>query len=603
VTIDVRKYLIANPSARTKRYLTAAIVIVFNLCIYSLPTLMTATALRSRGVPVISGPDLSLYLNLSNVGPSREHLDLNPYYGTVTQPGSIGYRTFDLAFRMFNVAAKIARYDLWSALLAWNLFWWSAIALGAIWFWELTLLTEDLPVQWLGLSLLLLFNFGVVRPLLLAWLHLPSLNGFAGLNLPYSRSFFSQVPIALLLFYLVLQVRALRFGKWHSWAGMCLLQIAAFWTFPYATLLMALTTLVATLAWCTSGPFAARLRVVILFGAACGAFDALFLFLRPSAASLHAHSAFLLFRPWLVPTLARGAASLVIALTLLTAAIPPVGSREVKWIIGGLGLGNALLLFGDVFFAPELLVSHHGGYFLHCTVSLEIAYLVAALFAAFGDKRGWFRVVSFAAIALITINGAILAFASGRYLLPLNQRLAGFARALGSANLNDGDLVVASAETVEDLCAWVPLLSRGRVLFCRPAQYELSGDEKRGLYRSRQAFYLYFQGKGTNWVEQVISVPHAAEEGTLLFADETTSSDHGYRDKGRLAIRNDLVPKLLLVEHADSEMRTFFHPYHRVLVVDDAGHPAFVRGRLESYFSIYAEDRVDNFALLWCTPK
>src|SRR5882762_626154 len=537
--------LIVNPSAGTKRYLAAAIVIVFNLCIYSLPTLMTATTLKSRDVPVLSGADLSLYLNLSNVGPSREHLDLNPYYGTVRQPGAIGYRTFDLAFRMFNVAAKIARYDLWSTLFAWSLFWWSAISVGAIWFWELTLPTETLPVQWLGLSLLLLFNFGVIRSLLLAWLHLPSLKGFADLNLPYSRAFFSQVPIALLLFYLVLQVRALRFGKWHSWAGMCLLQTAAFWAFPYATLLMALTTLVATLAWCTSGPFAARLRVVILFGAACGTFDALFLFLRPSAASLHAHSAFLVFRPWLVPTLARGAASLVIALTILTAVMPPVGSREVKWIICGLGLGNALLLFGDLFFAPELLVSHHAGYFFHCTVSLEMAYLVAALSAAFGDRRGWFRVAFFAAIALITINGAILALASARYLLPLNQQLAVFARALGSANLNDGDLVVASAENVDDLCAWVPLLSRGRVLFGRPAQYELSADEKRGLYRSRHAFYLYFEGKDANWLEQVISDPHAAKQDTLLCSDETTSTDHGYRDRGRLAIRADLVPKLL----------------------------------------------------------
>src|SRR5882762_770781 len=233
--------LIVNPSARTKRYLTAAIVIAFNLCIYSLPTLMTATALRSRGVPVISGADLSLYLNLSNVGPSREHLNLNPYYGTVIQSGLFGYATFDLAFRMFNVAAKITQYNLSSALLVWNLFWWSAIALGAIWFWELTLPTEALPVQWLGVSLLLLFNFGVVRSLLHAWLHLPLLDGFADLNLPYSRAFFPQVPIALLLFYLVLQVLALRFGKWHSWTAMCVVQIAGFWAFPYVTLLMALT--------------------------------------------------------------------------------------------------------------------------------------------------------------------------------------------------------------------------------------------------------------------------------------------------------------------------------------------------------------------------
>ena len=77
---------VANLSARTKRCPTAAISTLFSLCIYELLTLMTATALRSRGVPVIAGADLSLYLNLSNVGPSREHL--NPYYGTVTQPAS-----------------------------------------------------------------------------------------------------------------------------------------------------------------------------------------------------------------------------------------------------------------------------------------------------------------------------------------------------------------------------------------------------------------------------------------------------------------------------------------------------------------------------------
>jgi hypothetical protein len=298
-----------------------------------------------------------------------------------------------------------------------------------------------------------------------------------------------------------------------------------------------------------------------------------------------------------------GAWLLLMLLTVATAISPSVGSPGTKWTIVGLGFANSLLMLGDTVFSPALLVSHHGGYFMHTTISLQIVYLVAAAFVRFGRGTLWLRAACLATIVFTTTNGLVLAFADYRYSLPENRDASALAQAFQLLNITKEDLVIARAESVDDSCSWVPLLTPARVLFCRSAQYQLSTEEKHSLYRLRQAFYLYFTGKGSREIERVATDSgNIGEQERLAFGGEINTADKDLWNQGKSAIRTDLVPLLSQVEQRNDRVRSFFSPYKQVLIVDDATNPTFVRQRLSFYFSIESESRIDDLVFLWCRP-
>jgi len=261
-------------------------------------------------------------------------------------------------------------------------------------------------------------------------------------------------------------------------------------------------------------------------------------------------------------------------------------------------------MLADVVFAPSLLMSSHGSYFLHCTISLQVAYLIAAIFARLERTHAWGRPACLTAIFLLMVNGALLAMGNYRSFLPQNTQVSELAQAVGSLKIDDSDLIVARADTVDDLCSWVPLLKRGTVLFCRSAQYELSDSERRGFHRLRQAFYLYFTGKDSGWVDRVVRDPAAlTAQDRLAFAGEINLSDTDTLDTGKREITAELIPRLVEVEKLQDPTQDFFRPYPHILVIDDAKHPVFVKERLSSYLSIDAEQKVGDFVVLWCRPN
>jgi len=596
--------LIENPRASFSRRVATVLILLLVLAIYSYPYLATTRTLHSRQVPFSFAADLSLYLNLGQLGLSHIQPAVNPYYGTPMHPGLLGYLTFDLAFRVFGWLENIIGHNLWWTVLIWNWLWWGAIFAGALWFFRLALPEETSPVLWLGISLLFFFNFGVLKSLLVAWLHLPSLGGFEALSLPYIRVFFPQIPVALLLFYLALQVRVLRSSKWYDWAGMWALQAVALAMFPYATLMMTGSTLVVLLCSFRSLLPGARLKAIIPYGLACAAIDCAFLLHRMTRGMQDSQLSFLRFRPSHIFDLTGGAMILLLLLGLLILVLPSIGSREAKWTIVGLGATNALLMLADVVLAPSLLMSSHGGYFLHCTVTLQVTYLLSGLWMRFERFRPWMRPACLTAIVLVTVNGAMLASGNYRWSLPQNREISELAHAVGSVRIDGGDLIIARADTVDDLCSWVPLLNRATVLFCRSAQYELSDSERRGFHRLRQAFYLYFTGKDTRWVDGVISDPAAlTAQDRLAFAGEINPTDKDTLDTGKREIMAELIPRLAEVENRQGPAQDFFRPYRRVLIIDDARRPAFARDHLSSYLSIDSEQRVGDFVMLWCRPN
>ena len=576
------------------------VIVLFALIVYNAPYVATTIVLKSRAIPYSLAPDLSLYLNLSRMGASH----VNPYFGTIAPSGELGYTTFDTAFRMLGFLAKIAGNDLWWAVLLWNLFWWAALGVGAIWFVRRALQGATELLLCVAMSLILFFNFGVLRALASAWLHLPSLTGFAELSLPFIRVVFPQVPLALLFFYLALQTRALDSWRWREWTGMFFLQAIAFAMFPYATLIMAGTTAVTALAVLAEKRTPKRLWTLAGYGAACGIADIAFLRLRLSGGAQHSKLSLISIHPARALESAGGALLLLVVLTIATAAISrPAGSRIGRWTVAGLGIANILLMLGDSVFSPALLVSHHGGYFIHTTISLEVTYLVAAGFDRFPRKSMWLRSACLATIALAIATGLLLAFSDYRHSFPENRGNAELASAMRSLNLTKEDLVIARAESVDDSCAWVPLFTDATTLFCRSAQYELSAEQKRTVYRMRQAFYLYFRGHTSIAVDRVASgSTDLVEQDKLAFAGEVNPADKERWDEAKASIRTDLVPVLADIEHRRPKVQDFLSPYRRVLVIDDVRKPAFERKSLSQYLAVDSESRFGDLVLLWCKP-
>lgn len=582
--------------ATNRRQLNLAIFLVV-LSVYSFPYLATSFELKSEQVPFSFVADLSLYLNLSKMGVSH----VNPYFGTPLQSGEIGYMTFDTPFKLLAIAEKIAGNNLWWAILIWNVFWWAAMCIGALWFLRRAFPEAHGLSVCVAMTLLFFFNFGVVKSELSAWLKLPSLAGFDGLTLPYLRTVFPQIPIALLFPYLAFQVRALHSWSWLDWAVMCLLQAAALATFPYETMLMAGTTAVVVFATLAKEMRPKHLLAVALYGAACAAANILFVLFHLSG-GIHSKQSLVSLHLERVLGLVGGGLMCLLLLTVATIVSPVAGSRTAKWTIAGLGIANFLLLLGDTVFSPALLVSHHAGYFIHTTIALQIVHLIYAAFIRFGRESVWLKAACIAAIVFTTANGLLLAFAANRSSLAENRTTSDFAVAIRSLNLTKEDLVITRAESVDDLCAWVPLVTPAKVLFCRSAQYELSVEEKRTLYRLRQAFYLYFIGRDALGTDRAAADSSAlAQQESLVFSNENPADKMGW-EEAKASIRTDLVPLISQVERRDTLTQKIFSPYSRVLVVDDTTNPIFVRQRLTSYFSIDSQSEINGFVLLWCRP-
>jgi hypothetical protein len=575
-------------------------LVLLILAVYSFPYLATSVALKSETTPFSFAPDLSFYLNLSLAGSSN----LNCYFGTAMQPGGLGYSTFDLAFRAFGFLLKVVGGNLWQAALIWSLLWWISACLGALWFLLLAFPEEKTLALWLGMPLLFFFNFGAVKSLVFAWIHVPSFAGFLGLGLPYIRTFFPPIPVALLFFYLALQLRVLHFWRWYDLVAMCCLQALGFGTFPYSTIAMAITTGVAVLAYSREILKAGKVREIVAYGFVCASLDLAYLRLHLSTGVQSQDQALINFNPARAVGLLGGALLLLVLLTIAIAILPSARNRRTKYTMVGFGVANILLMLGDLVFSPALLVSQHGGYFIHSTISLQIVYLISMLFSRIRRRSLWLQSVSIAAIAMITLNGMVLAFAGYQYAIPQNRTRNALASALRSASLTSQDLVIARAEdAADDSCDWVPVFTPARVLFCRSAQYQMSAAEKQHIYRLRQAFYLYFTGRDTNEISQVLaSQANLVEQDRLAFAGEIEPADKERWATARAAIATDLIPLLLQVEQRGEQMQGFFSPYKRVLVIDRFGSARFKRSQLSQYLSIEKENTLDDFVLLWCRP-
>ncbi len=196
----------------------------------------------------------------------------------------------------------------------------------------------------------------------------------------------------------------------------------------------------------------------------------------------------------------------------------------------------------------------------------------------------------------------LIAYSTYVQFLPANAGVAELAGILQSDLPQASDLVIASSQLVDDDCAWVPLVSSSRVLFCRNAQVLLSPEQNQQIQRFRQALYLYFTNKDAAWVEHILDDPNAITELTRLMFLGQVTTDAADRKKGIDAVRTELLPLLGKAEDKDPEVRAFFSRYRRVLVIDNVAKPYFSDSRLSAYLKIENQQALGELLILNCSP-
>ncbi len=597
---DTDEHFKSYSARRAVAYFSAIVLI---LLIYSYPSLKAEADLGSAGLPPIFAPDLTLYLNLSNVKSVSPGQVLNPYYLIAVPSSGAAYLKFRLGAAVFSAWNKLLAGRIWLAMFTWNLFWWVLLCAVALWLFERFLPMVSWKIGIAGLGLLMLVNTGMAKPLLAAWVHLPSLSGFQSVALPFMRPFSPQIPIPLLLGYLGLQMAALKTKNPFCWVGMAVLQLLALAAFPYATLVMAGLTLVSIL-WqlFSRGPGGAW-HTPLVYGAACAVADVTFL-MRGSMAMYASHSSSIHFQPQLLPHLAGGVwllLCLLTAATVFTRSLP----AEVKWPLVGLGVTNMLLMLGDAAVpSTVLLLSVHAAYFAHTSVALLGTFLVSAALVGRHDESIRTRIVFGVALLVLAMNGILLSLGTYRAFLSANREQVQMIRLLGLLQPSPRDLLIARSQVVDDACGWAALLSRGPVLFCTDAETMLTPQQNHNINRFRQALYLYMSGKDSDYLQWVVQSPNPAGPMYQLgFWSEGTSLSREEREEGLRGIREDLMPLLQRIERHDPAASQFFHQFSRIIVLDDLPNPTFIPARLSSFLKLQGEQHLDNWVLLSYLPE
>jgi hypothetical protein len=575
-------------------------VIAFILLIYSYPALRTRTEVQSTILPPVFAADLSLYLNLSESPATAGPQFLNPYYLVRVPYNGTGYLQFHLGPALFSKLRTALGERLWLSVFLWNVLWWSLLSIVSLW-----LLVRFLPyaspgLVVLGLTLLMLFNFGILKTLLTAWVHLPSLARFETIGLPFMRSFVPVMPVALLVAYLGLQMEVLRRrNAMLIWVAMGALQFAALATFPYATLMMAGITAVSSIWLFLFNGNRRTGMTVLVYGLLCGVADGAFL--RGGSLGFYSgHASPIQFQPALLLHLVGG--NWLILAILTTAVIFGIRlSPEVKWPLAGLGAVNLILMLGDaVVPAKTILLSHHAAHFIHATIAILLIFVISAALADPRFEHSQWRssaaVSVVCIIAIVAVNALLLSVAAYRGSLAYNREEAGLAKALtGPFRPAPGDLVIARSQVVDDTCGWIFLLTQNQVLYCTDAEVMLTPQQNLDIHRFRQAIYLYFEGRDSDSIRRVLT---GSRRLSLMYElgywAEAASLSATEQAEGVRAVEHDLIPLVDQVGRRDIAVSNFFRQFRRIVVVDDPKSPTFSEDRLEAFLKLDVDQHSDN---------
>ena len=554
---------------RTFRNVSLIGALLLTATVYSLPWISASHSARA-GLPPIFGADFYAYLNLSHVFTVSGFPDQDPWYGVPIQP-KFGHSTFRAAFVLFGAARSVLGSDVATSIV-WSVCW--SVLIGcSVWLLLRAIFEEGSSLfLFAGMSMIIFFSLSTLKINMVDWLHLPS-GGIPGdLPLPFIRMFFPQIAIPLLAFYFFFCKKAWDRGYPRDFVPLVLIQIAAFLSFPYGSVFMGLATFIFL------ALIAKRLDLrtrVLQFGA-MGVFsllaDALYVWLvvpHSRAATQAAPTAVPLFHFDLTQLQTDFGGTVVL---LLLFAIPLLVMRQkgsFHLLIAAIGLANVCLLLADCLIDPRLLVSHHAGYFVQLSLGLELcalAYWAENLFS-----RRLFAVGAAATSIFFVLNGVLASWAAVRRSAETNASLGQFASVMSGLNLSSEDLVIAPAKEVDDVSTTVPLLSRAHVLYTPEAEILLGpGDES--LMRERQAAYLFLSGQDSSWLETQLS-KHLLPSAILTIGQRFALQYRRRPDLLEQEVRQNLLPRMVALDRG--VIPPVFALSHRVIVLDDVGHPIF----------------------------
>ena len=591
----------AGPRIRTHLAREAALVVLVVL-VYLAPLVAGWRATRFSPIPPRLTPDLYLHLVLSDLPRAGPGAVLNPWYQIPVVESELVYRRFGSSLRAFHLLSSALGGRLALAVLAWTLLWTVLICLAGRWL--CSLLFDRARPAWvaLGLGLLMLVDAGYLQWVLSQALQRTPATVPAFPILPYLRPFFPQVAIPFLLLYLGLQIRVLGEPRGRYWLAMGAVQFLALTAFPFATLLMAAITAVAML-FAAGGSTPVPWRHLVGFALVCGTLDLLFVaWNAPALRLLTGHGS--LLRPDLTRfRLILGYTVSVVTGLSIVVAFSIRRRSAVRYTLTGLGFGIALLLLSDGILSPSLQTSHHIWYFVHTVMAVLAIGLI-------GEAQPWLerhgrRMAPLAAVSVAgatLIYGGAAGYLTHRWYLPRNAPRAQLVTALSTAAPDD--LIVAPNDMLEDETSWLPLASKGRVLFSRSAEFVLGAADAAEDAR-RLALFLYLRGETAESTRAALWQRGVSPHQRFLVGFRRTQLlSSGERERVLDGVERELLPALRDAERLAPDVVRFFRRYRRILVIDRIDDPFFRADRVTAVVRLDGERRLaEPWILRWGSPR
>lgn len=169
-------------------------------------------------------------------------------------------------------------------------------------------------------------------------------------------------------------------------------------------------------------------------------------------------------------------------------------------------------------------------------------------------------------------------------------------RIVSENNMGKDNLVIASANNVDDTSTWIPLVTQAHVIFSRDSHFVLPVKNAYDIYFYREALYLYMGGRDSAWVKFNLRKPR------FVIFPTTLPLNVPDREKTISYVEAILLPLMSRIEAGDPDTFKLLRSYNRILVIDDADNPMFLRNNLSKYLTIIKEEIRGLSLLLWCKP-
>lgn len=548
--------------------------------------------------PVVDYPaDEMLYLNFTVIQHISPQTVINPWYGEAVPVTDVPHLKFPLTFRLFGLLRRL--FHSWTGtMLIWTGIW-SLLAFAAAFFCLRSVAPE------LDESSSAVFAFALVMlrsPLayITAVTHVASSRALLDLTLPYERFAFPQVALPAFLAYWGFLAKALRTQRWPNLISLALMQFFCCVTFPYIVPLLAVGTLAAlAISLFQRHKQTLPFIQVVALAAACAALDGAYLLFTGGAHSggnlklslaIHPQQILPSFRPYVA--------------LLFVAAVLAMFSRisfAGRTVAAGLAIASGVLGFANVFFPEESLMLIHFNYVNAISTWLALFVFLWPLLVS--RSRHWLPVLGGGLFLLALAEG----YANYLRSLDFNQLQSAAVAEVRQLGLTASDVVLAPANMSDDISCWIPLVSPARVVFTRDAENILPPASIYGEQALRQAFYLNLTGIT---YQSLLALTEPGNNrpipgSFILFGEEAYlgSPLPAERVRGRLLVRQRLLPPLARLEDEPQLGQFLFFGAERVVIIDDNRQPNFVRSALTKWIDIVSEKDVNRIHIIFAKTK